>query len=453
MSISYKESRSNNDTRNIDSSFTGSPSTQVVQTNPLKSAVGNVSSLVKSTAGVVSGASSILSEAGILGLNVTSAFTNTNQYEELLDAAGNSVQNYLNNKINRIKDLWNTKVDVTIQSIVGEVAPYALKMENIGSNLDKKITKMMGFILGTGSNNGDYRSLLNDLGQDALDSLKSDSSLNKSISSLSAVQAYANTFNIISQGISVISKIKTIYETIQPVLSISSNLALTFWSCGTSAAEASNTMVEEVEKSVSVIETMILFAVKKLLFPLTIKLPALIVGAVDTISVRSAMLGLGEEYGWLGTLFNDDFWNDLEYTLSVSDSISEALSAIKTAKNSIESDYNLWVEMGKLLEDDSRAGLSRGDIMKNLFMKEFTKSYMGSVSASARKTAYIPNYSSVSYFSKKSDSDQYSSNATSANTPVSMAVWRYQRNDYSKQNPIKNLESLVKISKTLYENI
>ena len=448
------EPLSNGVTRNVDSSFNASPQTQVLQSaGSLKTAVGNISSVIKNSADVVNGVASSITEAGLLGLNIESAFNNTDQYEQVANAAGKAFENYFNSKMNRIRDLWNTKVDVTFQSIIGEVAPYALKVERIGPRIDKKIVKMLGFVLGTGSNDGDYRSLLNDLGQDVLDNLQADSSLNESVSQLSVIQAYANAFNLVSQTIAIIKKIKTIYETIKPILEISKDLALTYWSCGTSAMSASNTMVEEVEKSVSVLETLLFFAIKKLVFPLKIKLPALIVGAVDTISVRSAMLSLPEEYDWLSMLFNEDFWNDLEYTMSMSDSISSALSAVSKAKNSVQANYAMWQEMANQANNPDRAGLERGDLMKKLFMEEFTKGYMRNISANARKMAYIPDYSSISYFRKDSGSNQYSKDSSSAITPVQASVWKHQRNDNSQENPIKNMNSLMKISKILYDNI
>lgn len=436
--------------RNIGGAFTGkSKATTLSESNQVKT----LSSLIKDSSAVVSNTASLVTEMGMLGLNISSAFGNTGQYSKLVDAAGATANSYINRKVNRIKSLWDTKVDVSIQSIIGEVAPYALKLEDIGSNLEKKTSKVLGYLLGTGTNKGTLKKLLEDIGQDALDALKSDNSLSKSISDLSAVQAYANAFNVITQVVSIVKSIKNIYETIAPKLSITSDLALTFWSCGTTAVRASNTMVEEVEREVSAIQLLVLYALKKLVFPIKIKLPSLIVGAVDSISVRSAMLSLDGELSWLSTLFDNDFFNDLDYTINMSDSISEALSAVRNAQNSVKTNFELWKGLGEIAQDSTRAGISKGDLMKSFFMQEFTKNYMRKISVSARKTAYIPDYSSLSYFTKESSSESISKDVSSASTPRQSSAWRYQMEDDSQENPVRNLESLRKISKILYDNI
>ena len=452
MSDDYVAGKNISRERSPETSFSGSAKSTI---NTVNNLAKTSTSIVKDAASAVSSTATLVTQLGSLGLNTYSAFTNTQQYSELVDAAGGAALSYLNSKINRVKDLWNTKVDVTVQSIIGEVAPYALKLEDIGPNLEKKISKMMGYLLGTGTNEGTFKSLANDVGQDVLDALQSDGSLNSSLSNLSAIQAYANTFNVINQAINIIKRLKNIYETIKPGLSISSGLALTVWSGGTSALEASNTIVEEVQKEVSLVEVLILYAIKKLVFPLKVKMPALIVGAVDSISVRSAMLGLSGDMSWLGTLFDDNFFDDLDYTLTVSDSISQALSAVRGAKKSVESNYNLWLQMGNSTKygDGQNGTLSRGDLMKSLFMKEFTQIYMGNISAEARKTAYLPDYSSLSYFSKSTSADLISKSSTSANTPGNKTIWKYQREDDSEESPIKSIESLRKITRTLYNNL
>lgn len=436
--------------RNNQSSFSGKFSNNVTVIND---AASSISSVIKDSASIIGGTASLITEASLVGINLKNSFTNTSQYEDLINAAGSAATSFYNSKINRIKDLWNTKVDVSIQSIIGEVAPYALKLEGIGSTLENRLSKVLSFLLGTGSNeSGTFNEVLEDLGSDALDALKSDASLGQSISNLSAVQAYASTFNVIAQAYNIITKAKNIYETLSKGLEITSDLALAFWSGGTSAAKAANTMAEEAQREISLIKTLALYAVKKLVFPIKIKLPALIVGAVDSISVRDAMLGLDGEYSWLSTLFDDEFFNDLEYTLTVSDSISEALSSIRGAKFSVESNWEMWKNLEGVSKDKSLASVTRGDLMKSLFQKEFTKSYMTSISALARKNAYLPDYSSVSYYSKNSGSS-LQKGSDSSSTSLYSTLWKKQLDDDSEENPIRNIESLMKISKTIYDNL
>ena len=104
------------------------------------------------------------------GQNLITTFTDGQQYVELADAAGSAALNYLNDKIQRIKDAWTTTTSVSVGAILGEVAPYCVDFPTAISKVGERVSSLVGYLLGV---NGDSwedlgTNLLNDVSSSLL---------------------------------------------------------------------------------------------------------------------------------------------------------------------------------------------------------------------------------------------------------------------------------------------
>ena len=415
--------------RNVSGVFNGGGSTSVQQNSD---AILTASRAVQSSAGVVSSGVSVVSDLIGLGANLSDAFDGdliSQQFTKVGESFSNTAQSYLQSKIKRLKDLWDTKVDVTIQGLIGEVAPYALSIEDLGKNLSKKIARVTSYLLGTGDSDS-WRGLLSDLGDDVLNTLSSDSALMESVSNLSVIKATADTFNVVLGVVNTVNKVMETLEIARPLVSSWCSFALSFWSGGTSAVEGVNTVASEAQRGISKIEELTLYAIKKLVFPLKIKVPALVVGAIDSISVRDAMLDPSNPYYnnvYVQGLFNDSFFSDLEYTSQWGNAISDAIDAVRKSVKDVSS----------LVNQVST---------KEMFKSALTSSYMNQASIIARKKAqtYTSLYSDNSLVIKGRGS--LSSSTTTTTRTLDDLI-----DDTKTMNPISSIEALRRVSKIIFE--
>lgn len=413
--------------RNVTGVFNGSGSTSVQQNSDV---ITSLSRAVQTSASAVSSGVNVASDLIGLGVNLADSFNGSlikQQFSKVGESFVNTAQSYLQSKIKRLKDLWDTKVDVTVQGLIGEIAPYAMGLEDLGKNLSNKIARVMSYLLGTGDSES-WMGLLSDLGDDVLNTLSSDSSLVESVSSLSIIKATTDTFNAVSGIIDTVNKVMEVLEIARPLVSSGCSFALTFWSGGTSAVEGVNTVSSEAQRVISKVQELSLYAIKKLIFPLKVKVPALVVGAIDSISVRDAMLDPNDpNFNFYRGLLDDSFFSELEYTSQWGNAISDAIDAVK-----------------KSVKDVS--GLVTQISTKEIFKSALTSSYMNQASIIARKQAQTYNslYADNSLVIKGITSSGTSSD-TSETTLDDLI------DDLRNMNPITSAESLILISKTVYD--
>lgn len=377
--------------------------------------------LISDTAESVSllaGTANVLPEYILSGTDVS-----TNGLKEDIENLSEQVQNqtnsYITSKVNRIKSLWNKKVDVTVESLLGEVSAYAMDMDSLGSNLVKKLTSIAGTMTGTNLKNADgVGDVVSALGTDYFNALTADGSLNETINNLNSVKTIASTLSSAVQVYKTITQLKKIYEGLSNTLSIASNFALSFWSGGATAVESVNTIAEVAQINISKLRTMVLYTVKKFLFPMKIKVPALFVGDLDSINVRQAMLT--DSNSIYNRLFDQDYYDTVQYTEEWANAIQKAVSAVKQASKDVQ-----------VTEEN----------YEKLFKNVMTDSYMSEITAMSRKTAGIQDFPTDAI---QKSQDDYSSTKTES-------AWQALWGDKSKLTPITSVESLVKVSATLYE--
>lgn len=335
------------------------------------------------------------------------------------EVVANQTADYVSSKVNRLKNLWNTKVDVTIGTLIGEVSAYAVDLETMGNRVVSRLKAVTSNITGIDITDSDsIGDVVGALGEDYLKALTADGSLTETINQLNSVKVIANSFSTAVKLYRTIAQVKKILEGFSTTFSIASDFALSFFSGGTSAIKATNTTSEVVQVAVTKLKTLLLYSAKKFLFPLKIKLPALLVGHIDSLNVRTAMLG-GDSNSIWGSIFDSDFYETVKYTKEWENAIVKAISAVQTASSSVKVTVENY---------------------KKLFKTEIRNNAMQEITVKARKTARLEDF--------PLESIQRSLNPISSSK--TMNAWNTLWGDKENLSPINSVESLIKISATLY---
>ena len=105
---------------------------------------------------------------------------NANQYLQTVDAAHAATLDYLNDKLESIiKYLTNTS-EVTVGTILGEVAPYAMNPKGAWTALKNRLGELTSKL--------DFTEILGDISQDDLSSIISNETLVSSIANINDIQ-------------------------------------------------------------------------------------------------------------------------------------------------------------------------------------------------------------------------------------------------------------------------
>lgn len=405
--------------RSITSSFStlSNASLSTKSTGNYASAIG-VANLVSDTANSVSALTDVADSIPSYLLSGTDVSINglkddvVNTYKELKD----STSNYLSEKYERLKKLWNTKVDVTIESIIGEVTSFAVDLDDIGGTLLKKLTSFIGTITGTNLSDADsFRDVVSTLGSDYFTALSADGSLKETINQLNSVKTVATTLNTAVQIYNAVVKIKKVYEELSNTLSIASGFAMTYWSGGTSAVEAVNTTANVAQRNISKLKTLLLYTLKKFIFPIKVKLPQLLVGNTDSLTVKEAMMSSSV---W-GGLFTDEYYETVRYTQAWEKAVKNAINDVRTASSKV---------------------VGTAENYEQVIKRIFQDNYMSEITALSRKTAGIKD------FPTETAQSSNESNSSTKSSSAWQAVW----GDKASLTPINSVESLIKVSATLY---
>lgn len=341
---------------------------------------------------------------------------------------------YANEKLQNILKVWNTKVDISIETLIGDIAPFAEGFDKLGENLYNRFTRILGVLTGTNIEEGDdFGSILSALGDDFKGALLGDEALNESISQLSAVKTVVESLNAGIQVYKTITQIRKVYETVSNTLSIASSFACAWWSGGVTAIEGVNTSAEVIQIATTKLRTLLLYTLKKFIFPIKIKVPMILVGNVDSFSVRMKMMG--DSNSWYNKLFDKSYYDTIQYTQAWANSISRAKQAVLNANAKVELSIDSWT---------------------SIFNNELADSYMKEITAKVRKTINLEDFpkESIKYSRNLNSYDYYTSNSIMSSQESDSYVnyvdksnmWNTTLEDKAKINPIQNAEALIRIS-------
>ena len=385
---------------------------------------------------------------------VVNTFTDGNQYVNVADAAGSAVIDYLNSKLERLKKAWTTTRPVTVQAIMGEISPYVTDFGTAIEALTSRLTTLASYLLGVeGSNTGDIVEDLKQLGlntaYDFTNYITNDPSLQEAVSNMSAVQAYASGLNFITQTISTIQAVLNVIEPVFPFLEIAASLALTIWSGGTSAMEASSKTSEVVQKECQSIIKLVLASIKKVLFKIKLNVPEILLGSMNALSVREAVLSIGDSTnydsvgGWIQSMFSEDFLADAEnssnWIVSIEDALNNTINWAESANSSL---------INTITGNDKQWG----EVAKNKFLSTFVANFMNQAIQNARKKSYVPNYDSDDWItSAVYDTilgSDFNDSMSEVSSPLDIVL-----NDNTEENPIYDESSLRIVTYSIFKNM
>lgn len=318
--------------------------------------------------------------------NLYGTFTDGNQYAAVADAAGSAALNYIQSKLQRIKDLWHQKSTVTVGSLVGEVAPMAIHFTDVPKLIGDKATDLIGYL--TDTKGGTLGELASNFGTDALSSILGDSGLQSSISQLQIVQAYGNALNGVASLIDTGRRIMNKVEPVLPYLEIVTNIAMA-WINPPAAAEASSDIQSTVSEEIQKLVALATEPFRKLVFNIKLSVPQLLVGAWNSLSVREATSWYGDKsYKWMMEVFSGEYYNDITNSLQWQKSINNAL-------NETVGTITDWSKFS-FISDNSDIG----KLMKSKFLNSVVQNYMwgadGAV-ARAKSAAHIMEWANKSW--------------------------------------------------------
>lgn len=318
--------------------------------------------------------------------NLYGAFTDGDQYAVVADAAGSAALNYIQSKLQRIKDLWHQKSTVTVGSLVGEVAPMAMHFTDIPKLIYDKSTSLIGYL--TDTKGGTLGELASNFGTDALSSILGDSGLQSSISQLQIVQAYGNALNGVASLIDTGRRIMDRVEPALPYIEIITNFAMV-WINAAAANEGAQKVMEEAARTIQKLLALAAEPFRKLVFNIKLSVPQLLVGAWNSLSVREATSWYGDDsYKWMMEVFNGEYYNDVTNSLQWQKSINNAL-------NETVGTVTDWSKFS-FISDNSDIG----KLMKSKFLNSVVQNYMwgadGAV-ARAKSAAHIMEWANKSW--------------------------------------------------------
>ena len=210
---------------------------------------------------------------------------NANQYLQAVDAAHAATLDYLNDKLESIIKYLTDTSEVTVGTILGEVAPYAMNPKEAWTALKSRLGEVMSKL--------DFTEILGDISQDALSSILSNETLVSSIANINAIQGLVASATAINN---VWNTAENILKSIEPILPPIEILAAMsgIWVNPALASEASQKSLTYGQMLLDWAMSKATILLKKYVYSIKLTVPSFVLDAVDTLSVKSAVT----EWSW-----------------------------------------------------------------------------------------------------------------------------------------------------------
>ncbi len=210
---------------------------------------------------------------------------NANQYLQAVDAAHAATLDYLNDKLDSIIKYLTDTSEVTVGTILGEVAPYAMNPKEAWTSLKNRLGELVSKL--------DFTEILGDVSQDALSSILSNETLVSSIANINAIQGLVASATAINN---VWNTAENILKSIEPILPPIEILAAMsgIWVNPALASEASQKSLTYGQMLLDWAMSKATILLKKYVYSVKLTVPSFVLDAMDTLSVKSAVT----EWSW-----------------------------------------------------------------------------------------------------------------------------------------------------------
>lgn len=208
-----------------------------------------------------------------------------NQYLQAVDAAHAATLDYLNDKLESIIKYLTDTSEVTVGTILGEVAPYAMNPKEAWTALKNRLGELVSKL--------DFTEILGDISQDALSSILSNETLINSVANINAIQGLVASATAINN---VWNTAENILKSIEPILPPIEILAAMsgIWVNPALAAEASQKSLTYGQMLLDWAMSKATILLKKYVYSIKLTVPSFILDTMNTLSVKSAVT----EWSW-----------------------------------------------------------------------------------------------------------------------------------------------------------
>lgn len=358
---------------------------------------------------------------------------------DVTNVAGDVAARFIEAKLQSLKEALTSFSTVEVRALAQEITPYVKSPEEAASALG---TKLGGLVqkIGIGG------SFWKDLGDEFISFASNDPAVQTTLANLNSVKIFADVLNTMSDGITTVKRVFRIIEPVIPVVNAASNLFLAMRTqnvmAGTSYELECQQMVNQRSQE---LVTLMLGSFRKYIYSLKVRVPNLLLGAMNTLSVRDVVTGDWSN-GWLGTIFDEDFYDKTVYSYTWEESWNKT---IRDTLGSAENALSKWENLD--FKDAKGNPLTRGAFIKSRFMTVFTQNFMRQAVATARKEARIRTYSKSDWVINTDSNTQIISNK--ANKPKNILEYTQylKESNSSKLSPFNTIDSIRLLSGQILE--
>ena len=364
-------------------------------------------------------------------MNGITTIADGNQYINLGTSVLNSVSNASYDIVRKIFESFTQTQEITISSLMQEIAPYAMDFKTAGKALGDTALKYLNKFTNINEWLGSFVS-----------DVMNDSSVVDAISGLSIVQTYAATLNTATEVINGVEKVIQVINPLLPIVRMVSNFALAFWSGGSTAAEESTNIMDDLQKLLLQLSSGAMFYIKKYAYGIKIKVPKILISSLNAFSVKNAVNGFDMNNNWAiltSTLFNDDYYN----TAMIENSKSNTRgTAWLKATEDFYNDSLTWTK--EQIKTASTLGWQSKDPDSwwSRYRHSFVTGYMSKAISKAKANVYSTSYQNFDVYINKIKKSDYGQD-----TDISESKEKFINTAENTWNGI------VKVSSTIFNNI
>ena len=210
-----------------------------------------------------------------------------NQYLQAVDASHAATLDYLNEKLDSIIRYFTATSEVTVGTILGEVAPYAMNPKSAWSAVKNRFSELKEKV------NTGFTDYFNGLPKDALSNILSNEALVNSLANIDAIQGLVASATAINN---VWSTAESILKSIEPILPPIEILAAMsgIWINPALASEASQKSLTYGQMLLDWAMAKATVLLKKYVYSIRLTIPTFLLDTVNDLSVKSSVT----EWSW-----------------------------------------------------------------------------------------------------------------------------------------------------------
>ena len=207
------------------------------------------------------------------------------QYLQAADATHAATLDYLNDKLEQIIRYFSSTSEVTVGTILGEVAPYAMNPKTAWTSLKSRLGEL--------KEKANFTEILGDISKDALSNILSNETLLNSLANIDAIQGLVASATAINKVWDTAGDILKSIEPILPPIEILAAMS-GIWINPALASEASQKSLTYGQMLLDWAMSKAMILLKKYVYSIKLTIPTFLLDTMNTMSVKSSVT----EWSW-----------------------------------------------------------------------------------------------------------------------------------------------------------